>query len=147
VCSSDLTFYTFVLLLLTQSHHAEYLPSVALCVLILPSLLSFLVYNQYPARIFMGDSGSMALGGLIAGIGLMTHQDAWLLLTAGIYAFEALSVLLQIMSFKLLKRRIFKMAPVHHHFELCGYHETVVVHGFVLTQGILCLLAFYLQRL
>ncbi len=145
--TTALTFYTLALLLLTQSHHAEYLPTVALSVLMIPCLLSFLVYNQYPARIFMGDSGSMALGALIASLGLMTHQDAWLLLIAGIYALEALSVLVQILSFKILKRRIFKMAPVHHHFELCGYHETVVVHGFVLAHGILCLLAFYLQRL
>jgi phospho-N-acetylmuramoyl-pentapeptide-transferase len=144
--TTALTFYAFALLLITQAQGQSYFPTLLLCVLILPCLIAFMVYNKFPARVFMGDSGSLALGGLIATVGLMTNQDAWLLLTAGIFTLEALSVLIQIVGFQLWKKRFFKMAPFHHHFELCGWHETHVVNAFVLFHGLLCMLALYLQR-
>ena len=144
--TTALTFYAFALLLLTLASAEKFFPTLLLSVLILPCLIAFLVYNKFPARVFMGDSGSLALGGLIATIGLMTHQDAWLLLTAGIFTLEALSVVIQIAGFQLWKKRIFKMAPFHHHFELCGWHETQVVQAFVVFHGVLCMLALYFQR-
>jgi phospho-N-acetylmuramoyl-pentapeptide-transferase len=144
--TTALTFYAFSLLLLTLPHAEKFFPTLLLCLLILPCLIAFLVYNKFPARVFMGDSGSLALGGLIASVGLMTHQDGWLLLTAGIFTLEALSVVIQIVGFQLWQKRIFKMAPFHHHFELCGWHETQVVQAFVVFHGLLCMLALYLQR-
>ena len=89
------------------------------------SLLGFLVYNVYPARVFMGDTGSLALGGLIV---------------AFIYLAEVLSVIIQVVSFKTTGKRVFKMAPIHHHFELCGWPETKVVAIFSIVTTILCLI-------
>jgi phospho-N-acetylmuramoyl-pentapeptide-transferase len=145
--STYFTLVIFSLLLMTQQGHTETYPSLLLLLLALPCLLAFLPHNRYPARIFMGDSGSLALGGFIASIGLMTHQDGWLLLSAGLFTIEALSVALQVLSFKYLGKRIFKMAPLHHHFELCGWNEQTVVQVFLSVHLLLCLLAFALERL
>lgn len=92
--------------------------------------LGFLGFNSYPARIFMGDTGSMALGGAVAAFAILTNSILLIPLVGGIYFAEALSVILQVASFKIRKKRIFKMAPIHHHFEQCGWPETRVVFVF-----------------
>lgn len=92
--------------------------------------LAFLWYNSHPAEVFMGDTGSLALGGLIGVVAFMVHQPLTLVIVGGIFVMEALSVILQVFSYKTRKKRIFKMAPIHHHFELKGWPESKVVIRF-----------------
>ncbi|WP_147568459.1 phospho-N-acetylmuramoyl-pentapeptide-transferase [[Clostridium] dakarense] len=92
--------------------------------------LGFLGFNSYPAKIFMGDTGSMALGGAVVAFSVLTNSILIIPLVGGIYFAEAISVILQVASFKIRKKRIFKMAPIHHHFEQCGWPETRVVFVF-----------------
>lgn len=104
------------------------------------SLLGFLLFNTYPARVFMGDTGSLALGGFVSSIALMLHMPLFIVIIGLIYLVEVLSVILQVGYFKLTHgKRIFKMAPIHHHFELCGYSETQVVAAFSIITALLCL--------
>lgn len=102
------------------------------------SLLGFLVYNVYPARVFMGDTGSLALGGFVASIAYMLKMPLFILIVAFIYFIEVLSVIIQVVSFKLTGKRVFKMAPIHHHFELSGWPETKVVSIFAIVTAVLC---------
>lgn len=95
----------------------------------------FLWWNSNPARIFMGDTGSLSLGGAIAAIAILTKTELFLPLIGGIYVLEGLSVILQVISFRLFKKRIFKMAPIHHHFEMLGWSETQVVIRFWILAG------------
>lgn len=100
--------------------------------------LGFLCYNAHPASIFMGDTGSMALGGAVAIVSIFTKTELFIPLVAGIYFVEALSVILQVGYFKISGgKRLFKMAPIHHHFELKGYHETKIVTVFWIITAIL----------
>lgn len=92
--------------------------------------LAFLWYNSHPATVFMGDTGSLAIGGLIGTVAFMVHQPVTLIIVGGIFVLEIGSVILQVGSFKLTGRRIFRMAPLHHHFELKGWHESKVVIRF-----------------
>ena len=104
------------------------------------SLLGFLLFNTYPARVFMGDTGSLALGGFVSSIALMLHMPLFIVIIGLSYLVEVLSVILQVGYFKLTHgKRIFKMAPIHHHFELCGYSETQVVAAFSIVTALLCL--------
>lgn len=92
--------------------------------------LAFLFFNRYPAKVFMGDTGSLALGGGIAALAILTKTELVLPVLGGVYVLETLSVILQVISFRLTGKRIFRMAPLHHHFELLGWHETKVVYSF-----------------
>ena len=92
--------------------------------------IGFLWWNASPARIFMGDTGSLALGGLIAGLSIVTHTELLLVVIGGVFVVEALSVVIQIVVFRTTRRRVFRMAPFHHHFELAGWAETVVIIRF-----------------
>lgn len=106
------------------------------------SLLGFLLFNTYPARVFMGDTGSLALGGFVAAIALILHMPLFIVIVGLIYLVEVISVILQVGYFKLTHgKRIFKMAPIHHHFELCGWSETRVVAVFSIITALLCLIA------
>jgi phospho-N-acetylmuramoyl-pentapeptide-transferase len=104
------------------------------------SLLGFLLFNTYPARVFMGDTGSLALGGFVAGTAIYLKMPLFLLIVGLIYVIEALSVMIQVGYYKLTKKRIFRMAPIHHHFELGGWNETKVVVVFNIITAILCLI-------
>lgn len=111
------------------------------------SCLGFLKYNKYPARIFMGDTGAMALGGAIAGVAIFSNVFFIIPIVGGIYVAELLSVIIQVASFKLRGKRVFKMAPLHHHYELKGLNEQKVVFNFVLTSvglGVIGLLIMYI---
>lgn len=99
--------------------------------------LGFLWYNHYPARVFMGDTGALALGGALGTAAVITRSELFLLVMGGVYVAEALSVILQVISFQLTGRRIFKMSPLHHHFELCGWSEPRVVRAFWLAGVVL----------
>ena len=111
------------------------------------ALIGFLLYNHYPAKIFMGDTGSMALGGVLSAMAIVGGME-WLLPIAGlIYVIEALSVIIQVTYFKKTGgKRVFRMAPIHHHFELGGWHETKVVRVFCLFTFICCIIAFFSVR-
>lgn len=90
----------------------------------------FLIYNFYPARIFLGDVGSLALGGALASVAIFTRTELFLLIIGGVFAIETLSVILQVVSVKLRGKIIFKMSPIHHHFELCGWKEPKIIIRF-----------------
>ena len=107
------------------------------------ALLGFLLFNVYPAKVFMGDTGSLALGGFVAGTAYVMQMPLFILLVGLIYLIEVLSVIIQVTYFKATHgKRIFKMAPIHHHFELCGWSETRVVGVFSIITAILCLIAY-----
>jgi phospho-N-acetylmuramoyl-pentapeptide-transferase len=110
-----------------NSYAAELTP---FCGAMVGATLGFLWYNSYPAEVFMGDVGSMSLGGAIGTVALLVKHELLLLSIGGIFVIEALSVILQVASFKLFGKRIFRMAPVHHHFELMGWKEPKVVVRF-----------------
>jgi phospho-N-acetylmuramoyl-pentapeptide-transferase len=118
---------------------------------ILGGCLGFLVFNAHPAKLFMGDTGSLFLGGAIAGMAIMAGEPLVVLLAGAVFIFETLSVMLQVTYFKLTKklsadhvgRRIFRKAPLHHHFEECGWSENKVVLIFALVQALFCLLAWF----
>ncbi len=103
--------------------------------------LGFLWFNAYPAQIFMGDVGSLALGAGLAIMALLAKQECVLLIAGGLFVGETLSVILQVLSFKLRGKKIFKMAPIHHHFELLGWQEPKIVVRFGIISFVLCLLA------
>lgn len=118
----------------------EGVPNVAfLLLLVVFALLGYLVYNLHPARIFMGDTGSLALGGLIAAAAMVLKQELLLIVIGFVFVAEVLSVIIQVTHFKRTKKRIFLMAPLHHHFEKSGWDENKVVRNFW-TAGILCAL-------
>ena len=107
------------------------------------SLLGFLLFNVYPAKVFMGDTGSLALGGFVAASAYMMRMPIFIAIVGMIYLVEVLSVIIQVTYFKKTGgKRIFKMAPIHHHFELCGWSETRVVAVFSIITAILCLVAY-----
>lgn len=110
------------------------------------SSIGFLWYNAYPAQIFMGDVGSLALGSGLALIGIMAKQELLLPLAGGLFVMEVVSVILQVSSFKYLGKRLFKMAPIHHHFELLGWPEAKIVTRFSIITLILCILALMLIK-
>lgn len=106
------------------------------------ALLGFLLFNVYPASVFMGDTGSLALGGFVASTAYMLQMPLFIMIVGLIYLVEVLSVIIQVTYFKKTGgKRIFKMAPIHHHFELCGWSETRVVAVFSIITAILCLIA------
>ncbi len=105
-------------------------------------LLGFLLFNAYPAKIFMGDTGSLALGGFVAGMAYMMQMPLYIIIVGLVYLVEVASVMIQVTYFKKTGgKRIFKMAPIHHHFELCGWSETRVVTVFTIITMILCMIA------
>ena len=106
------------------------------------SLLGFLLFNVYPAKVFMGDTGSLALGGFVAFAAYMMRLPLFIPIIGLIYLVEVLSVIIQVTYFKKTGgKRIFKMAPIHHHFELCGWSETRVVAVFSVITAVMCLIA------
>lgn len=108
------------------------------------ALLGFLLFNKYPAKVFMGDTGSLALGGALAMVSILVKHELLLLLVGIIFVIETLSVILQVISFKTTGKRIFKMSPIHHHFELSGWNERKIVTvfwaiGFIAAMIVVCL--------
>ncbi len=106
--------------------------------------LGFLLYNRHPAHVFMGDTGSLALGAALAGVAIATRTQLFLLLIGGVFAAETLSVIIQVASYKTTRRRVFRMSPLHHHFELGGWPETKVTSAFWIASLVLSLLGFAL---
>ena len=107
-------------------------------------LLGFLVYNHYPAKVFMGDTGSLFLGGAVAALAFAYDMPLVLILVGIVYICETLSDILQVGYFKLTHgKRIFKMAPLHHHFEMCGWKETKIVAVFTAVSTLFCVIAYF----
>lgn len=131
-----LTFFTIVAFKTGQKDVAVF--AIALC----GALLGFLKYNAFPAKIFMGDTGSLALGGAIGTIALMLKMELWVVIVGLMYVIETLSVIIQVTSFKMTGKRVFKMAPIHHHFEQCGWSEVKIVTVFSLSTAVLCIIGF-----
>jgi phospho-N-acetylmuramoyl-pentapeptide-transferase len=105
--------------------------------------VGFLVYNFYPARVFMGDTGSLFFGGAVSALAMWLDMPLLLVFVGMIFYIEAFSVMLQVMSFKLFKKRIFKMSPIHHHFEMCGWNEIKIVVVFSLVTLVLSAIGSY----
>jgi phospho-N-acetylmuramoyl-pentapeptide-transferase len=108
--------------------------------------IGFLWFNAFPATIFMGDTGALGLGGAIAGLAVMTKTEVLLILLGGIFVFEALSVVIQVAYFQLRHKRVFLMAPIHHHFELRGWSETKIILRFWIIAAICCAIGFTIYR-
>lgn len=108
--------------------------------------IGFLWFNAFPATIFMGDTGSLGLGGAIAGLAVMTKTELLLVLLGGIFVIEALSVAIQVISFQMTRRRVFLMAPIHHHFELKGWSETKIILRFWIVASICGAIGFTIYR-
>ncbi|MGI6263361.1 MAG: phospho-N-acetylmuramoyl-pentapeptide-transferase [Succiniclasticum sp.] len=114
-------------------------------VAVVGALLGFLIWNHHPAKVFMGDTGSLALGGAVAAMALLTHTELLLIVLGGVYVCEALSVIIQVTYFRRTGgKRFFRMTPIHHHFELGGWKETKVVAVFTVASVVCCLLALAL---
>jgi len=125
--------------------HISHLPYsgelTVFCSSVLGASLGFLWYNCHPADVFMGDTGSLALGGALGTVAILIKRELWLVLVGGVFVAETLSVMLQVVSFKLSGKRIFKMSPLHHHFELMGWPESRVVLRFYIVGALLALLS------
>ncbi|MCI1857622.1 MAG: phospho-N-acetylmuramoyl-pentapeptide-transferase [Sporolactobacillus sp.] len=109
------------------------------------AMLGFLIFNAHPARVFMGDTGSLAIGGALAGMAILTHTEILLAIIGGVYVIETLSVIIQVISFQTTGKRVFRMTPIHHHFELSGWSEWKVVVIFWLVGLLLALIGVYLK--
>ena len=121
-----------------------YLDLATLAAAFIGGTIGFLWYNAFPAEVFMGDTGSMALGGAIAGFAIVTHTELLLLLISGIFVIETLSLIIQVVGFKRTGKRVFLIAPIHHHFEMKAWSETKVMVRFWIVCAILCASGFAL---
>ena len=111
------------------------------CFVLVGSIMGFLVYNTNPAKVFMGDTGSLTLGATLATIAILTNHELSLAVIGGIFVIETLSVIIQITSVIFFKKKVFLMTPIHHHFERLGWRESDIVKMFWIAGFILCLLA------
>ncbi len=128
--------------------HNRYIGELAVFLMALAgSAFGFLWFNCHPAKVFMGDTGSLAIGGALGTAAICTKQELLLVIIGGVFVMEALSVILQVGSFKLRKKRIFKMAPIHHHFELLGWHESQVIIRFWILSIMLALFGLALLKI
>ena len=118
-----------------------------LCVALLGACLGFLWWNAHTARVFMGDTGSLAIGGMLGAVAICCKQELLLVIVGGVFVIEAMSVILQVASFKLTGRRIFKMSPIHHHFELSGWKENTVIVRFWIMSVLFALLGLATLKL
>ncbi|MGP7817603.1 phospho-N-acetylmuramoyl-pentapeptide-transferase [Niallia sp. 01092] len=139
--TAAISFGAFAVLAWSQSQYEISIFAVA----IVGAVLGFLVFNAHPAKVFMGDTGSLALGGAIAAIAILTKLEILLILIGGVFVIETLSVILQVISFKSTGRRIFRMSPLHHHYELVGWSEWRVVVTFWSVGLIFAILGIYIE--
>ncbi|QHW30379.1 phospho-N-acetylmuramoyl-pentapeptide-transferase [Paenibacillus rhizovicinus] len=135
-------FTAFTILALHASEHESAVFSATM----IGALLGFLVFNAHPAKVFMGDSGSLGIGGGMAAVAILTKTELLLIIIGGVFVLEMLSVILQVGSFKLRGKRIFKMSPIHHHFELSGWGEWKVVTVFWCVGIVFAAIGVYLGR-
>ncbi|SEN29133.1 Phospho-N-acetylmuramoyl-pentapeptide-transferase [Mesobacillus persicus] len=139
--TAAIAFGAFAVLAWSQSLYEVSIFSVA----VVGAVLGFLVFNAHPAKVFMGDTGSLALGGAIATVAILAKLEFLLLIIGGIFVIETLSVILQVISFKLTGKRIFRMSPLHHHYELLGWSEWRVVVTFWTVGLLFAIIGIYIE--
>ena len=133
-----LSFFAFV------AYRMGELGICAFCIVNVLALVGFLIYNLHPAKVFMGDTGSLYLGGVVCFVAMSLKLPLILIIVGGVYVLETLSVIIQVTSFKLTGKRVFKMSPIHHHFEMCGWSEKKIVTVAVLTTALLCVVSYFI---
>lgn len=136
-----LAFFVLIYSMMGQYSDASFAAVVA------GGVFGFWLFNRYPARVFMGDTGSLFLGGCVAALAVAEGLPLVLIICGGVYLIETASVILQVLSFKLTGKRIFKMSPIHHHFEMCGWSENKIVTVFSAAAILLCGLAYWSMKL
>lgn len=139
--TAAISFGAYAIIAWSQEQFAIAIFTVA----VVGAVLGFLVFNAHPAKVFMGDTGSLALGASIAAISILTHQELLLILIGGIFVIETLSVILQVISFKTTGKRIFRMSPLHHHYEMVGWSEWKIVVSFWAVGLLLAVLGIYIE--
>ncbi|MBD1379930.1 phospho-N-acetylmuramoyl-pentapeptide-transferase [Metabacillus arenae] len=139
--TAAIAFGAFAVLAWNQSQYDVAIFSVA----VVGAVLGFLVFNAHPAKVFMGDTGSLALGGAIVTVAILTKLEILLVLIGGVFVLETLSVIIQVISFKTTGKRVFKMSPLHHHYELVGWSEWRVVVTFWSVGFLLAVLGIYIE--
>jgi len=143
---SGITLIVMVFFTLVAMTRGDWDYVMVFSALVAGGCLGFLAFNTHPAKVFMGDTGSLALGGAVAAVAIVMKMPLIILIVGAIYVIEAISVILQVGSFKLRGKRIFKMAPIHHHFELSGWKETKIVAVFYGVTVLLCIIGFIALR-
>ncbi len=113
------------------------------CVVLIGSLMGFLMFNAYPAKVFMGDTGALALGAVLAAVAILTRREVTLFVVGFVFVIETLSVIIQVIYYKKTGKRLFLMTPIHHHFEKKGYQEPDIVKGFWLVGILFCLMGIF----
>lgn len=140
--TSAIAFGAFAVIAMIHTEHESAFFSAAM----IGAVLGFLVFNAHPAKVFMGDTGSLGIGGGITAVAILTKTELLLLLIGGVFVMEVLSVIIQVVSFKTRGKRVFKMSPIHHHFELVGWSEWRVVITFWLAGFVLAGLGIYINE-
>ena len=140
---SLIAFLSFGIITWGTTWIAGYQEIAIFCFILVGSILGFLVYNTHPAKVFMGDTGSLSLGATLAAIAILTKHELSLALIGGVFVIEALSSIIQLISIKKFNKKVFLMAPLHHHFEKLGYEETDIVKGFLIIGFMLGMIAIY----
>ncbi len=140
---SAIAFLSFGIITWGTSWVAGYQEIAIFCFILVGGILGFLVFNTHPAKIFMGDTGSQALGGTLAAVAILTSHELTLALVGGVFVIEALSSLIQIFAIRKFHKKVFLMAPIHHHFEKLGWHETDIVKLFWIIGFMLGMAAIY----
>ncbi len=125
------------------SYKMDRMDITGFCVINMAAILGFLIYNIHPAKVFMGDTGSLYLGGVVCFTSIILKLPLILIIAGGVYVLETLSVIIQVASFKLTGKRVFKMSPIHHHFEMCGWSEKKIVTVATLATAILCMISYF----
>ncbi|TJY43375.1 phospho-N-acetylmuramoyl-pentapeptide-transferase [Cohnella pontilimi] len=141
--TSALAFGAFAVIALQMAQQQTAVFSAAL----VGAVLGFLVYNAHPAKVFMGDTGSLGIGGGLAAVAILTKTELLLIVIGGVFVLEMLSVIIQVISFKTRGKRVFKMSPIHHHFELSGWSEWRVVTTFWLAGFVLAVAGLFLYKM
>jgi phospho-N-acetylmuramoyl-pentapeptide-transferase len=140
---SAIVFLTFTAMAFITSGQQDL---ALLCACLVGTCVGFLWFNSFPASVFMGDTGSLGLGGAIAGMAVLTKTEVLLVLIGGIFVIEALSVAIQVLAFQRFRKRVFLMAPIHHHFELLGWSETKIILRFWIVAAICAAIGFTLYQ-
>ena len=141
--ATSVTVVVMMFFAIVTSASADTLSVCILCFALVGALLGFLLFNKNPAKVFMGDTGSLMLGGAAGALALVINNPFILILVGIIYFVETLSVIMQVTSFKLTGKRIFKMSPIHHHFEMCGWNEKKIVMVFTVVTILFCIIAYF----
>lgn len=140
--TSAIAFSAFAIIAMQASEISAAVSAAAM----VGAVLGFLVFNAHPAKVFMGDTGSLGIGGAIASVAILTKTELLIIIIGGIFVIEMLSVIIQVVSFKTRGKRVFKMSPIHHHFELCGWSEWRVVITFWLAGIVLAGLGLWINK-